>query len=509
MIRCAIALPGPNELNGPNVWLSRIIPTLRRQNVDPIVFYLERPDSLESCSYSEALAAKGVRVVKICLTPHIDENIKRITRVALAELVQVIIPNYSVASFYAAAILRNFGVGSLGIIHSDDPFYRDIEAFFITGAERWRVTEIVCVSQYLLGRIRSANTSNIPPSRFIPYGVPNPGLITEKCGEKFTLVYCGRFIEYQKRIYRTMEICQSILDRFSEASALFIGGGPELNAVEAFARKNQTRVEVLRGLSPNETMEAIAKGDAFILLSDFEGMSVAMIEAMAIGLIPIVSDVQSGVRELISNRINGFIVNPDDVEAILRIVGDLISDRDRTKRIAIASRELVIAQGLYIESTVKQWADVIFSAANRSCPSTALPINVSGIIDEALGQLPPPSKTPNGIGWEDRRHLILIASKAKGLNKKIYVWGASSGGRKVYESLAKHGINIESFVDSDLSKHGLKLLGKVIMDPKEITDQRTLGVKVFVIVATLFKEAVSLELEKNGFRETLDYFEAW
>jgi FlaA1/EpsC-like NDP-sugar epimerase len=219
--------------------------------------------------------------------------------------------------------------------------------------------------------------------------------------------------------------------------------------------------------------------------------------------------VQSGVKELIINGRNGFMVDPDDMVAILTVIDDLLSDRSKMKSISLASQEVVSDRGLYIEHTVKQWSSVILSAAQLNYQSTSSKKYLRRVIDKQLETLPPPSKTPNGIGWEDRRHLVMMAKNAKNNNRNIYVWGASSGGRKVYESLTRSNIEIEAFVDSDPSKQGIGDLGKMILAPKELINKKSRGENIFVIVATTFKEAVSKELERNNFNGGSDYFEAW
>lgn len=76
------------------------------------------------------------------------------------------------------------------------------------------------------------------------------------------------------------------------------------------------------GFKPqNEIRQALNEADIFLLPSktaadgDMEGIPVALMEAMAVGL-PVVSTVHSGIPELIENNVSGWLVPEDDAEAL-------------------------------------------------------------------------------------------------------------------------------------------------------------------------------------------------
>ena len=72
----------------------------------------------------------------------------------------------------------------------------------------------------------------------------------------------------------------------------------------------------LRGrLSRNEVVEALQAADVFLLASLCEGLSTATLEAMAVGLPVVVTDV-GGMREAVTDGIEGRVVPPRDPAAI-------------------------------------------------------------------------------------------------------------------------------------------------------------------------------------------------
>ena len=52
-------------------------------------------------------------------------------------------------------------------------------------------------------------------------------------------------------------------------------------------------------------------------MSDYEGLPVALLEAMGNGLAPVVSRIASGNTELIKNEENGYLVEVGDIEGFV------------------------------------------------------------------------------------------------------------------------------------------------------------------------------------------------
>ncbi len=77
--------------------------------------------------------------------------------------------------------------------------------------------------------------------------------------------------------------------------------------------------------------------DLFVLPSLEEGMSIALLEAMACGL-PIVATRVAGSTELVADGENGLLVDPRDAEGLARAVGRLLADPELRGRMGRASR---------------------------------------------------------------------------------------------------------------------------------------------------------------------------
>lgn len=106
-----------------------------------------------------------------------------------------------------------------------------------------------------------------------------------------------------------------------------IGDGDDRTKLENLARELELDGSIrFEGWSDrNELPRRYQAADAFVLASRDEGMSNAVLEAMASGL-PVVTTRIAGSEELIRDGHSGILVPPDDVAALGQALGKLIAD---------------------------------------------------------------------------------------------------------------------------------------------------------------------------------------
>ncbi len=117
---------------------------------------------------------------------------------------------------------------------------------------------------------------------------------------------------------------------------LVAGDGPQAGAVGAW------RSDIIRPLGFRRDPERLlAAADIFVLPSEREGLSFAVLEAMAAGLAMVVSD-GPGNPEAVGDA--GVVVPFGDVAALAAALGDLARDPARRERLGAAARERVRAE---------------------------------------------------------------------------------------------------------------------------------------------------------------------
>jgi glycosyltransferase involved in cell wall biosynthesis len=78
--------------------------------------------------------------------------------------------------------------------------------------------------------------------------------------------------------------------------------------------------------------------DVFVLPSRYEGLAIALLEAMALGRPPVVTAV-GGLSELVQDGTNGLVVPPSDPEALAEAIVTLLLDADLRKRLGEAAHQ--------------------------------------------------------------------------------------------------------------------------------------------------------------------------
>lgn len=104
---------------------------------------------------------------------------------------------------------------------------------------------------------------------------------------------------------------------------LVVGGGPELDEVEALAADTDGAVQALGART--DAVDLIAAADAVCLTSETEAAPMALLEGMALGR-PVVTTDVGGCRELVVEDETGLLVRPGDVgglaTALLRLAAE-------------------------------------------------------------------------------------------------------------------------------------------------------------------------------------------
>ena len=170
---------------------------------------------------------------------------------------------------------------------------------------------------------------------YMPFGVPLPERRRVGRAGPLRLVFAGRLEHGQKGVFELPQIDRELQQRGVEVEWTIIGGGPH----ESPLRERWTNTEVVwRGvLSHSDVLTALADFDVFVLPTRAEGFSVALVEAMASGLVPVVSDIPSGVPEIVEHGVNGFRPPIGDIGGFADAIAVLAGDRARLEAMSAAA----------------------------------------------------------------------------------------------------------------------------------------------------------------------------
>jgi glycosyltransferase involved in cell wall biosynthesis len=125
---------------------------------------------------------------------------------------------------------------------------------------------------------------------------------------------------------------------FTKFSILIAGEGEERNNLEFLIKSLQldNYVEIL-GLKDN-ILELMREVDMYIITSKYEGVSIAMIEAMACGL-PIISSSIRSIRDCIQHKNNGMLYPFGDAKALSNCVLQIANDIELKQKLSYEARK--------------------------------------------------------------------------------------------------------------------------------------------------------------------------
>lgn len=121
------------------------------------------------------------------------------------------------------------------------------------------------------------------------------------------IIMVARF-EQPKRQDLLIEVLSTMTEK--EWQLVFIGDGSQMEAAKELSQQHHIADRVTFLGSRDDIAEQLQQADIFVLLSDFEGLPISILEAMRAQL-PIIASNVGGVPELIIDDETGYVVNHD------------------------------------------------------------------------------------------------------------------------------------------------------------------------------------------------------
>ena len=196
--------------------------------------------------------------------------------------------------------------------------------------------------------------------------------ILENTGNKsFIFVFCGRFASDKGIEY--------LIDSFSE----LVNEGRNMKLIMAgdFDSDDPLRPETidyiknsrnifLSGGWVKDVRHYLAAADALVFPSKREGCPNVVIEAGALGLPSIVTDI-NGSREIITDGINGKIVPPNDAKALTDAMRHFLEHKEETSKLAKSARKIIAEkyEQSFVRNNLKNYYKKILSQVKSSYDS--------------------------------------------------------------------------------------------------------------------------------------------
>jgi glycosyltransferase involved in cell wall biosynthesis len=360
----------PGIVGGTSSWIQWLLPELARRGVTVRCLVLLHTG--EKGIVSRALEDSGIECVFVHAHAYAEDRVRWILDDVRAHPCDVFVPNEVPAAYHAARWIRAAGIPTVGILHTDGDAAAATISLFVTGERSQALSAIVCVSKELERRVAAVNPAATAVHR-IPYGADVPASSVALPAGTFRLVYAGRLAEEQKRIMQVVAAFQRVVREVPGTAAYIYGDGPQAADVKEATDVNGAAEVVLAGrLDAADIQRAMLECHAVVLLSDYEGLPVVLMEAMACGCVPVCLRIASGIPELVEDGVTGILVD-DRGESFVSAVRRLRGDSALWSRMSLAARDRISREYSH-ESAADSWARLIRGLATGG--SAKAPVSV-------------------------------------------------------------------------------------------------------------------------------------
>ncbi len=374
--------------------------------------------------------------------------------------------------FGVAAQLEAARVRCIGVVHSDNGYDTRVVSHYEPV-----LAAMVGVSDELTTDLHAAHAARAGTIEHIAYGVeipPAPARREPIGGRPIRLLYAGRLEHRQKRVLALPRLSIELDRRGIGHRLSIVGDGPARAELEA-ACQGAASVTLLPAASPAELAGLLDAHDAFVLPSRFEGLSIAMLEALAHGCVPVVAPSRSGTRQAVVPGITGEIARatPDDDEpAVALALADAVDALRRRDLAEMARRcHAHAAEHFGLDRHIERWSDLIRRVA--SAQSRPWPGDRAVSFDAAGGSVPADAPA---------RFRRVVASLG---GAPIALHGGGAHTRALAGEIAV--ANAVCITDDDRQRHGTTLLGLPIVAPSRAAE---LGAAHVVISSHLHEREV-------------------
>tara|TARA_B100000989_G_scaffold254826_1_gene203579 strand:- start:3064 stop:4191 length:1128 start_codon:yes stop_codon:yes gene_type:complete len=289
--------------------------------------------------------------------------------------IDVLHVHYAIPHAYAAYMAKKilyengYKIPIVTTLHGTDitlvgnhPFYKPAVTFSINKSDI-----VTCVSKSLMEDTREffgiEREIKVIPN-FIDidkyerkHNIRDKNVISE--GDEKIIVHISNFRPL-KRIIDVIKIFEKVNSKIS-SKLIMVGDGPEKKKAKDYLRKNNLKNRVIFLGKTNEVDEILCSSDLFLLPSEKESFGLAALEAMALK-VPVISTNIGGLSELNINGNSGYTSDIGDIDSMASNAIKILSDKSLKNK--YRSQAFVNAKKYDIKKIIPLYESVYQEALN-------------------------------------------------------------------------------------------------------------------------------------------------
>lgn len=272
----------------------------------------------------------------------------------------VLIDTYSTQNFWYAffvsQLCRISSIKFIPILHGGNLPQRVKKSFFFSKMIFNHAYFNVTPSNYLLVKFKQFNFPNIV---LIPNSIEIKNyLFTQRASELNPKLLWVRSIDVIYNPEMALQVLNSLQSKFPEANLTMVGPYKGINQEEfdEIRQKYDSNVIVTGKLSKSDWIKLSQNFNLFINTTHFDNTPVSLIEALALGL-PVISTNVGGIPYLVKNRETAILVEDSDTQAMADAIIELIENPELAQNLAMNGRKL--AEQFDWQIVKKQWKEIL------------------------------------------------------------------------------------------------------------------------------------------------------
>jgi glycosyltransferase involved in cell wall biosynthesis len=342
-------------LGGATTFLRCLAGELVRRRVPVVILNPEREND----------CVAGFRAAGVKVTCHDDRRVifeDRVTAIlrALAEFQPTAVVGCLGQASYEVLRYAPAGVRRVAMIQADHPMFYDTLSPYAENLD-----DIVGVSRLITTRLEGIEAFRHAAKHYLPYGVAMPSGFQPRVvhNRPLRVLYFGRLINGQKRVYLFPTILAGLTTAGIPFQWTIAGEGDQRAQLERVMRSPtpEQEVTIVEAVPYDKVPALLQAHDVFLLASDAEGLPLSLLEAMGHGLVPVITDLESGVREVVDAG-NGMLVAVDDAEGYARAIVHLHHHRSALAAKSAAAHARVEAE-FSVAAMTDRWLRVLSPTA--------------------------------------------------------------------------------------------------------------------------------------------------
>ena len=238
----------------------------------------------------------------------------------------------------ALATAHDTGRAVIAITHGDGGWYYDVAR-----TNDQVIDAYITYTTRMESRLREMFPERGDSIALLPYGIDIPTVTRTPApiSMPLRLLYVGR-LSRDKGVFDLPEIAAELKRRGVAVHWTIQGGGP----AEAELRKLWPDPEVVwNGVQPMDAVLRLYRShDVLVMPCRGEGLPVALLEAGAAGVVPVISNLASGIPEVVENGVTGYRPEPGDIAGFVDAIASIAAHRTALEAMSGAVRALVASR---------------------------------------------------------------------------------------------------------------------------------------------------------------------